>query len=37
MLLNAAYYLAQAGAIIVGIIDKNGGLIDKNGFSFDKI
>lgn len=34
---TAAYYLAQAGAIIVGIIDKNGGLIDKNGFSFNKV
>lgn len=34
---TAAYYLAQAGAKIVGIIDKNGGLINKDGFSFDKI
>ena len=34
---TAAYYLAQAGAIVVGIIDKNGGLINKNGFSFEKI
>ena len=34
---TAAYYLAQQGAIIVGIIDKNGGLINKNGFSFEKI
>lgn len=34
---TAAYYLAQAGATIVGIIDKNGGLINKDGFSFDKI
>ena len=34
---TAAYYLAQAGAVIVGIIDKNGGLIDKNGFSFNKV
>jgi len=34
---TAAYYLAQAGAKIVGIIDKNGGLINKNGLSFDKI
>jgi len=33
----AAYYLAQAGAIIVGIIDKNGGVINKNGYSFDEI
>ena len=34
---TAAYYLAQEEAIIVGIIDKNGGLINKNGFSFEKI
>ena len=34
---TAAYYLAQEEAIVVGIIDKNGGLINKNGFSFDKI
>ena len=34
---TAAYYLAQAGAIIVGIIDKNGGLINKDGYSFDEI
>ena len=34
---TAAYYLAQAGATVVGIIDKNGGLINKDGFSFDKI
>ena len=34
---TAAYYLAQAGAIIVGIIDKNGGLINKDGYNFDEI
>ncbi|HIK62766.1 MAG TPA: Glu/Leu/Phe/Val dehydrogenase [Flavobacteriales bacterium] len=34
---TAAYYLAQAGAIIVGIIDKNGGVINKDGYSFDEI
>ena len=34
---TAAYYLAQRGAIIVGIIDKNGGLINKDGFSFEKV
>lgn len=33
----AAYYLAQSGAIIVGIIDKNGGIIKKDGFSFDEL
>jgi glutamate dehydrogenase/leucine dehydrogenase len=32
-----AYYLAQSGAKIVGIIDKDGGLINKDGFSFDEI
>tara|TARA_Y100000994_G_C15697987_1_gene444017 strand:- start:2986 stop:3681 length:696 start_codon:yes stop_codon:yes gene_type:complete len=34
---SAAYYLAQAGFIIVGIIDKNGGLINEKGFSFNDI
>ncbi len=33
----AAYYIAQNGAKIVGIIDKNGGLIDEKGFSFEEI
>ena len=33
----AAYYLSQSGAIIVGIIDKSGGLINHEGFSFDEI
>ncbi len=33
----AAYYLAQAGAKVVGIIDRVGGLINENGFSFDEI
>ncbi len=33
----AAYYLAQAGAIIVGIIDKVGGVINKEGYSFEEI
>ncbi len=32
-----AYYLAQEGAIIVGIIDRVGGLINQDGFSFDEI
>lgn len=32
-----AYYLAQQGAKIVGIIDREGGLINENGFSFDEI
>ena len=33
----AAFYLSQAGAIIVGIIDKGGGLIKKDGYTFDEI
>jgi glutamate dehydrogenase/leucine dehydrogenase len=33
----AAYYLAQAGAIIVGIIDKSGGLVKAQGYSFEEI
>ncbi|WP_029035419.1 Glu/Leu/Phe/Val dehydrogenase dimerization domain-containing protein [Salinimicrobium terrae] len=33
----AAYYLAQMGAKVVGIIDRNGGLINEGGFSFDEI
>lgn len=32
-----AYYLAQQGAIIVGIIDRVGGLINENGFTFEEI
>ena len=33
----AGYYLSQAGAVIVGIIDKSGGVINRNGFSFNEI
>ena len=33
----AAYYLAQMGAKIVGIIDIVGGLIKEDGFSFEEI
>ena len=33
----AAYYLAQAGAIIVGIIDIGGGVINAEGYSFSEI
>lgn len=33
----AAYYLSQAGAKIVGIIDRNGGLVDEDGFTFDQV
>ncbi len=32
-----AYYLAQEGAIIVGIIDRVGGLIKEEGFSLEEI
>lgn len=32
-----AYYLAQMGAKIVGIIDRVGGLIDVEGFSLEEI
>lgn len=32
-----AYYLAQEGAIVVGIIDRVGGLIKEEGFSFEEI
>jgi glutamate dehydrogenase/leucine dehydrogenase len=34
---GAAYYLSQAGAKIVGIIDKAGGLINPEGMSNDKV
>ena len=33
----AAYYLAQMGVKIVGIIDRDGGLINQEGFSFEEI
>lgn len=32
-----AYYLAQQGAVIVGIIDREGGLIQEEGFSFEDV
>lgn len=34
---TAAYYLAQAGAKVVGIIDRAGGLLKPEGFSFDEL
>ncbi|MGM0579482.1 MAG: Glu/Leu/Phe/Val dehydrogenase dimerization domain-containing protein [Bacteroidota bacterium] len=34
---SAAYFLAQAGVKIVGIIDRNGGLINKKGFSLEEL
>lgn len=33
----AAYYLAQMGAQIVGIIDRNGGVLNKEGFTLEEI
>lgn len=33
----AAFYLAQSGAKVVGIIDRVGGLIKEEGFSFEEI
>lgn len=33
----AAYYLAQSGAKIVGIIDRAGGIINEQGLSFDQV
>ena len=33
----AAYYLAQSGAVIVGIIDRVGGLMNPDGYSFEEI
>ncbi|MGX7732009.1 Glu/Leu/Phe/Val dehydrogenase dimerization domain-containing protein [Rhodococcus sp. 2H158] len=33
----AAYYLAQAGARVVGIIDRDGGILDTAGLDFDEV
>ncbi len=33
----AAYYLAQMGVRVVGIIDRVGGVINEDGFSFEEI
>ena len=33
----AAFYLAQDGAKIVGILDRVGGLINEDGFSFEEV
>lgn len=33
----AAYYLAQMGAKVVGIIDRDGGVINEEGFTFEQI
>lgn len=33
----AAFYLAQMGVKVIGIIDRVGGLINENGYSFEEI
>jgi len=33
----AAYYLAQAGARVVGIIDRDGGLLNPEGYSAEEV
>ncbi|MGY5846425.1 Glu/Leu/Phe/Val dehydrogenase dimerization domain-containing protein [Salegentibacter sp. HM20] len=33
----AAFYLAQMGVKIIGIIDRDGGLINEAGFSFEEV
>lgn len=33
----AAFYLAQMGAKVVAIIDREGGVMNENGFSFEEI
>jgi len=33
----AAFYLAEMGAKIVGIIDREGGIINEDGFTFEEI
>ena len=33
----AAFYLAEMGVKIVGIIDREGGIINENGFSFEEM
>jgi glutamate dehydrogenase/leucine dehydrogenase len=33
----AAFYLAEMGAKVIGIIDRDGGLIKQEGFSFEEI
>ncbi|MDP4934121.1 MAG: amino acid dehydrogenase [Salibacteraceae bacterium] len=33
----AAFYMAQAGAKVIGIIDRVGGLVNENGFTYDEI
>lgn len=33
----AAYYFAQMGAKIIGIIDKDGGIMNQEGYSFEQV
>ena len=33
----AAYFAAQAGASVTGIVDRNGGRIDSNGTTFEQV
>ncbi|MEI7508775.1 MAG: Glu/Leu/Phe/Val dehydrogenase dimerization domain-containing protein [Flavobacterium sp.] len=33
----AAFYLAEMGVKVIGIIDRDGGVINENGFSFEEI
>ncbi len=33
----AAFYLAEMGVKIIGIIDRDGGIINENGFTFEEI
>lgn len=33
----AAFYLAQSGARVVGVIDRTGGVIDEDGMSFEAV
>ena len=33
----AAFYLAEMGAKIIGILDRDGGLINEDGFTFEEI
>jgi len=33
----AAYYLSKNGALIVGIIDRSGGIINKEGLTFEEV
>lgn len=34
---TAAYYLAAAGAVVVGIIDRDGGVLAPQGLSYDEV